>query len=142
LFCSWTLCILLEACRVGLASVIRAPYSFTLGCTNSHFGLYLQLGVISILLQLLMWILDTDAPITLAARSKAWTVFARSDAGIVGSNPTRSMDICLLLFCACAVLCVGSGLTTGWSPVQVVLPIVYRIKKLKKRSRSTRAVEP
>jgi hypothetical protein len=41
-----------------------------------------------------------------AARSKAWTVFARSNAGIVGSNPTQGMDVCIvcvyyvfLLFC-------------------------------------------
>jgi hypothetical protein len=33
------------------------------------------------------------------------------------------------------ILCVGSGLATGWSPVQAVLPTVYRIKKLKKRPR-------
>jgi hypothetical protein len=38
-------------------------------------------------------------PITAAARSEAWTVFARSDAGIVGSNPTRGMDVCVRLFC-------------------------------------------
>jgi hypothetical protein len=31
--------------------------------------------------------------------------------------------------------CVGSDLATGWSPVQGVLPALYRIKKLKKRSR-------
>jgi hypothetical protein len=35
------------------------------------------------------------------------------------------------LFCVCVVLCVGSGLATGWSTVQRVLPTVYRIKKLK-----------
>jgi hypothetical protein len=29
---------------------------------------------------------------------------------------------------------IGSGLATGWSPVQGVLPTVYRIKKLKKRT--------
>jgi hypothetical protein len=29
------------------------------------------------------------------------------------------------------VLCVGSGLATGSSPVQGVLPTVYRIKKIK-----------
>jgi hypothetical protein len=28
--------------------------------------------------------------------------------------------------------CEGSGLATGWSPVQGVLPTVYKIKKLKK----------
>jgi hypothetical protein len=35
-------------------------------------------------------------------------------------------------------LCVGSGLATNWSPVQGVLPIVYRIMKLKKRPRSNK----
>jgi hypothetical protein len=52
------------------------------------------------------------------ARSKAWSVFARSNAGIVGSNPTHAMDVCLRLFCVCVVLCVGSGLATGWFPVK------------------------
>jgi hypothetical protein len=42
------------------------------------------------------------------------------------------------LFCVCVVLCVGSGLATGWSSFQGVLPTVYRIKKLKKRPRSKR----
>jgi hypothetical protein len=27
-------------------------------------------------------------PITVTARSKAWTIFSHSNAGIVGSNPT------------------------------------------------------
>jgi hypothetical protein len=40
-------------------------------------------------------------------------VFTRSNAGVVGSNPTRGMDICVRLFCVCAVLCVGRGLATG-----------------------------
>jgi hypothetical protein len=52
-------------------------------------------------------------PITVAARSKAWTVFACSNTGIVGSNPTRGMDVCVRLFCVCVVLCVGSGLAMG-----------------------------
>jgi hypothetical protein len=63
----------------------------------------------------------TIQPITVAVRCKAWTVFARSNAGIAGSNPTQSMDVCLRLFCAC----VGSSPVTGWSPVQGVLPTVY-----------------
>jgi hypothetical protein len=49
-------------------------------------------------------------PITVAARSKAWTVFARSNTGVVSSNPTQGMDVCVRLFCVCVVLCVGSGL--------------------------------
>jgi hypothetical protein len=32
--------------------------------------------------------------------------------------------------------CIGSGLTTGWSSVQGVLPTVYRVKKLKKLATS------
>jgi hypothetical protein len=63
-------------------------------------------------------------PITVAARSKAWTVFAHSNTGIVGSNPVQLMDVCVRLFCVYVVLCVGSGLATGWSPVQGVLRTV------------------
>jgi hypothetical protein len=32
-------------------------------------------------------------PVTEADWSKAWTVLARLDAGIMGSNPTRGMDV-------------------------------------------------
>jgi hypothetical protein len=34
------------------------------------------------------------SPVTVAARSKAWTIFARSESGIVGLNPTQNMDVC------------------------------------------------
>jgi hypothetical protein len=70
-------------------------------------------------------------PITLATQFKAWTVFARSDTGIVGSKPTWGMDVCVCLLCVCAVLCVGSGLATDWSPVQRVLPTIYRLRNWK-----------
>ena len=39
--------------------------------------------------------LPDSALIPVAARSKAW-VCGRSLAGVAGSNPTRSMDVCLL----------------------------------------------
>jgi hypothetical protein len=29
------------------------------------------------------------------------TVFALSDTGIMGSNPSQGMDVCLCLFCLC-----------------------------------------
>jgi hypothetical protein len=32
-------------------------------------------------------------PVTVAERSKACTVFARSEAGTVGSNTTQGMDV-------------------------------------------------
>jgi hypothetical protein len=38
-------------------------------------------------------------------RGLAWSAFARLNTGIVGSNPARSMDVCLRLFCICVVLC-------------------------------------
>jgi hypothetical protein len=51
--------------------------------------------------------------ITVAARSKARTVSVCSNAEIVGSYPTGGMDVCVRLFCACVVLCVGSGIAIG-----------------------------
>jgi hypothetical protein len=66
-----------------------------------------------------------------AALSKAWIVIARSNTGIVGSNPTQGIDVCVLLFCVWVVLCVGSCLMTGWFPVQGVLPTVYRLRNWK-----------
>jgi hypothetical protein len=32
-------------------------------------------------------------PVMVAEQSKACTVFARSEAGIMGSNPTQGMDV-------------------------------------------------
>jgi hypothetical protein len=51
-------------------------------------------------------------PITVAARSKASTVFARSNAGIVGSNPTWGMDVRLCLFWVCVRYRPCDGLIT------------------------------
>jgi hypothetical protein len=52
-------------------------------------------------------------PITVVEHSKAWSVFARSNAGIVVSKPNKGIDVCVRLFCVCVVLCVGSGLAMG-----------------------------
>jgi hypothetical protein len=41
-------------------------------------------------------------PIAVVGWSKAWTLFACWTAGIVGSNRTQGMDVCVHLFC---VLC-------------------------------------
>jgi hypothetical protein len=93
----------------------------------------------------LVWVVVNywSAPITVAARSEAWTVFARSNTRVLGSNPTRGMDVCVRLFCVCVVLCVGRGLATGWSPIQGVLLSVHNITKLKTAARAQqRTVEP
>jgi hypothetical protein len=54
-------------------------------------------------------------PITVAVRAKSYTVFARSEAGIVGSNPTQGMDVCCVyaFFCVCVVMYLGRGLATS-----------------------------
>jgi hypothetical protein len=41
---------------------------------------------------------DPELPITVAAWCKACIVFARSNAGIVVSNPTQGIDICVRSF--------------------------------------------
>jgi hypothetical protein len=70
---------------------------------------------------LFIWSLLFTRPVIVAARSKAWTVYPPSDAGIVGSNSTQGMDVwCVYAF----ILCLGSGLATGCSLVQGVLPSV------------------
>jgi hypothetical protein len=79
-------------------------------------------------------------PITLALRSKVWPVFARLNAGFVGSNLTVGVDVCARLFCICVFLCVGSGLATGSSPVHGILPTSYRIKKLTEQPRSNKGM--
>jgi hypothetical protein len=55
-------------------------------------------------------------PITVATRSETWIVFARSNTGVVGSNPIQGIDIYVRLFCVCVVLCVGSGLGDSLIP--------------------------
>jgi hypothetical protein len=56
----------------------------------------------------------------------SWNVFARLNTGIMGSNPARGMDVCV--YYVFVFSCVGSGLATGWSLVQGVLPTVYKCK--------------
>jgi hypothetical protein len=51
---------------------------------------------------ILYWILTKyveQKQVTVVERSKACIVFARSEAGIVGSNPTQGMDVWCLCVC-------------------------------------------
>jgi hypothetical protein len=59
-------------------------------------------------------------------------VFPHSNTEVIGSNPTRSMNVCVRLFCVYVVLCEGRILATGWSPDQGVLPTVYRLRHWKR----------
>jgi hypothetical protein len=44
--------------------------------------------------------------VMVAERSKAYADFARSEAGIMGSNPTQGMDVWCLCVCVCVCVCV------------------------------------
>jgi hypothetical protein len=45
----------------------------------------------------------------------------------MGSDPIQGMDFCV--YSMFVLFCVGSGLAMGRSPVQGVLPAVYKTKK-------------
>jgi hypothetical protein len=84
-----------------------------------------------------------NLPITVASRYKAWTVFARSNAGIMGSNPTHGMDVCVCVYSVFVLFCVHSGLATGWSLVQVLPPTVKKDYETEEEATvQQRAVEP
>jgi hypothetical protein len=44
-------------------------------------------------------------PVPMAGRSDARNVFGRSKTGIVGSNPTRGMDVCPRFSVLCCPVC-------------------------------------
>jgi hypothetical protein len=49
-----------------------------------------------------IWLLVSALPVTVAERSKECAVFARSEAGIMDSNPTQGMDVwCVYMFILC-----------------------------------------
>jgi hypothetical protein len=67
-------------------------------------------------------------PIAVAARSEAWTSFARSNTVVVGSNLTRGIDV--WVYSMFVLSCVDNGLAAGWSLAQGVLPTVYMVGKI------------
>jgi hypothetical protein len=67
---------------------LKWGYSEVLKCRVCKIY-FKQLPMSSVTIVLLV----TSWPITVAARYKAWTVFARSNAGIVNANPTQGMEV-------------------------------------------------
>jgi hypothetical protein len=125
-------------------------------CVYTLFPYSMRSHLMSRLLELLSWFLQkTNKKSDRSSRSicewcrSEWPHGLRhelsSPARTMGSwvrIPLRTwMSVCV--YSVCVVLCVGSGLATGWSLVQGVLLTVYKIKKLRKRPRSNqRTVEP
>jgi hypothetical protein len=52
------------------------------------------------------------------------------------------MDVCVILFCDCVVLCVGSGLATGWSPSEESYRLCIGLRTEKVARARQRTVEP
>jgi hypothetical protein len=73
-----------------------------------------------------------------AKRSEVCTVFARSEAGIVGLNPTRGIDVWYVYV---FILCLGRGLAMSWTLVQGVLPSVKRSKWEKNKQTNLNTVK-
>jgi hypothetical protein len=63
------------------------------------------------------FILKSTLPVPIVEWSKAWTILARLDAGIVGSNPTRGMDVYVYVYSMFVLSCVGRDLAMSWSLV-------------------------
>jgi hypothetical protein len=49
------------------------------------------------------------------------------------SHSGHGFFVFMLCFCICVVLCLGSGLATGWTLAQGVLPSVKMITELNKK---------
>jgi hypothetical protein len=59
-------------------------------------------------------------------------VFARSNAGILCSNPTQGMDVCLRLLCSCFSVCRWrpcDGLVTSLGDPTVCVEKIAELKK-------------
>jgi hypothetical protein len=57
---------------------------------------------------------NLSEPVTVAERSKACTDFARTEAGILVSNPTQHGCLaCVCVYSVFVVLCLGRGLVTS-----------------------------
>jgi hypothetical protein len=101
-FCAVTPCRLVRAGYFGDVfniSILLCASNFDVALKRLHDKFY---------------VVYQHVPMTVAERSKARNVFARSNAGIVGSNTTQKHGcLYMRLFCVCVVLCVGSYLATG-----------------------------
>jgi hypothetical protein len=104
-------------------------------CMSEEWLIHKILVTLYLIIYIYYCTLRSTQPITETARSKAWTIFARLNNGIVGSNPTRGMDFCVGLFRVCVVL--QRAEPRSWSPTNYV----YRLRNWK-TAKVQRAVGP
>jgi hypothetical protein len=81
--------------------------------------------------------------ITVAARPKAWTVFALLNAGIMDSNPIWGMDVCVRLFSLYVLPCVQVAALRRADPQsKESYRLCKRLRNWKSAKAQQRAVEP
>jgi hypothetical protein len=108
--------------------VLKADHVTTIFCSSS----------LECLLFTFFWIYlyNFQLPVTVAERSRYELCSLARMPWSWDWIPLRAwmfgVCVCVRLFCACVVLYLGRGLTTGWSLVQGVLPTVYRSKEKRK----------
>jgi hypothetical protein len=79
-----------------------------------------------------------------APQSKVWIVFARSNAGIVGSNPIQGMDVRIVCIYSVFVLSCVQVAALRWAdpPFKESYRLCIGSRKWKKAKVQERAVEP
>jgi hypothetical protein len=87
-----------------------AQYSHTVVCLPALSTFYLPIVYPSTfpIFPFMLLALYEDMSIAVDAWSGAWTTFFCTDANVVGSNPTCSMDVCVDLLHVCAVVFIGA----------------------------------
>jgi hypothetical protein len=94
-------CFIIVKPFVCMCAYVNAKNMFILFCIFIYAYVYVMLYYALVMIKL---ITINQEPVRKVGRWER-TVFARSNTGIVGSNPTRDMDVCKHLFCVCVVLC-------------------------------------
>jgi hypothetical protein len=100
--------------RIEFLSTVRKKifpkktlHTLILYCLEQNKPHYSLIGYVLILrFSYFVWVLYGSGPITVVSRSEAWTVFARSNTGVVRSNPTRDMDFFVCVYSVFVLLCV------------------------------------
>jgi len=77
-----------------------------------------------------------------AARSKAHTFLDSSSSGIVGSNPTRGMDICTICYVLCSLVTVEALQWTDPPSKESYQNVYKRFHIVKSNSESKQARGP
>jgi hypothetical protein len=81
----------------------KQPYGRRVLCLQQDLS---NMEILSLVVFWKVSLVNFQWPITMAARSKVRTVFARPNTGIVGSNPAWGMDICMCFYSVFVLSCV------------------------------------